>query len=154
MRALSYLRCPHDLNITSFVWAATYYLVLFASFAALSGCDQITARLSAENLKAKDAIKSELVDRDVQDDSPSKRGNGSVEARPRANTPGKTVPSFEEEIVSSKNSAIRHSPPPSEEMRPSSTQVDATSVKIEGKSSYIELSGERAVIKSGGLSNE
>ena len=54
----------------------------------------------------------------------------------------------------SKSSAIRHAPPPNEERRSSSTQVDATSVKIEGKSSYIELSGERTVIISGGLSNE
>ena len=55
--------------------------------------------------------------------------------------------------MSSKSSAIRHATPPSEEMRSSSRQVDATSVKIEGKSSYIELSGERTVIISGGLSN-
>lgn len=154
MRALRYSRCQHDFNITSFVWAATFYLVLFASFAALSGCDQITARLSADDLKAKDAIKSELVDRDVQDDSPSERGDGPDEARPRANTLENTVPSSTTEIASTKNSAIRHASPPSEEMRTSSTQVDATSVKIEGKSSYIDLSGERTIIKSGGLSNE
>jgi len=84
---------------------------------------------------------------------PGQDQTGRRSRRPRANTPGKTVPSSEEEIVSSKSSAIRHATPPSEEMRSSSTQVDAKSVKIEGKSSYIELSGERTVIVSGGFSN-
>ncbi len=154
MRVLRYFCCPSDRNITSFVSAATCYVVFLAGFASMSGCDQITARLSADDYKEKDAVKSELVDRDLRHDSPPERGISADKASPRAITLEKTAPSSKEEIVSTRSGAFKQSSPPSEEMRSSSTQVDATSVKIEGKSSYIDLSGERTIIKSGGLSNE